>query len=845
MKIDSETNPRLINCVLTANNQGQEIGDEEIRQKIQEIREEFFLTDNELTLRDFIRISKEDRDFRNCMENIGVFKKDEFEDNFLEGLEEELNRLAHNHSSIDEEKYEKVRQGVDFKKKESDGLFTEEQTEAGDQFMAVKPYVGAVKHSAPSNSRDFRPDLSPPEMDLDLEYVHGFRTFDTRNNIRFVDEKHVMFHAAGVAVKMCVETRSRFSNNSRALYQQWFNNENSDDITAMSYCPAVNLAAFGQIGKNPLINIVDTKSMDTVSVIVGDLTKGIGHLDFSPDGRMLIASAMNDDHDLALYDISMLSGRGGSSNEQGRSRGSRKPRKPKLLCKARGTKDTVLGLRFSQNKIRSMKTKGSTRGGRDNDEYGDSSGYEKTVYMVSRRDIFYVSLMGQKMKLRKVTGFGKIKKEKNICIGFLKGFDLVVGTHVGHILGIKGGSVSQCVKGHAKIVYAMCSGLNNQMLITGGADGKVVVWDQGLRKADTFSLNKDVPLVDPRVRALAINSSNKYIVVGTRGGQIVRMKFSDKNSGRGKKDLFMEVILDSHHSYELWGMAAHPSKPEFVTCSEDFLVSRWCLVEMRQLVRTHIKYQARVAAIHERASKLAVGCRNGRVLILNYLTLEVTKEIRVSSKEISELKFSPSCSEGASNSGQEWLAVGAHDGKIYIYDASKGYKRKAILRGHHSTITHLDFTEDGDALQSNCTSYELLYFDLNNMKQNTRGASSYKDTQWDSYTCTFGWWVQGIYPPCSDGTDVNSVDRSHDGKFLITGDDFGTVKIFNNPALKKTAFKKFLGHSSHVTNVRFSYNDEYVVSSGKFFFIILEGGSQILRLEVCYIIWKQWMMTYI
>ena len=42
----------------------------------------------------------------------------------------------------------------------------------------------------------------------------------------------------------------------------------------------------------------------------------------------------------------------------------------------------------------------------------------------------------------------------------------------------------------------------------------------------------------------------------------------------------------------------------------------------------------------------------------------------------------------------------------------------------------------------------------------------------------FGWQVSGIWPPCSDGKDINTVDKSKDGKCLVCGDDFGKVKLF-------------------------------------------------------------------
>ncbi len=49
-----------------------------------------------------------------------------------------------------------------------------------------------------------------------------------------------------------------------------------------------------------------------------------------------------------------------------------------------------------------------------------------------------------------------------------------------------------------------------------------------------------------------------------------------------------------------------------------------------------------------------------------------------------------------------------------------------------------------------------------------------------------GWHaVAGIWPKEADGTDINSVDRSHSGKLYATADDFGKVKVFNCPCVEK------------------------------------------------------------
>ena len=50
---------------------------------------------------------------------------------------------------------------------------------------------------------------------------------------------------------------------------------------------------------------------------------------------------------------------------------------------------------------------------------------------------------------------------------------------------------------------------------------------------------------------------------------------------------------------------------------------------------------------------------------------------------------------------------------------------------------------------------------------------------------------------------------------LVTGDDFGKVKLFKYPCVQeKSSFNKYGGHSAHVTNVKFLRDSSYVISTG-------------------------------
>ena len=82
---------------------------------------------------------------------------------------------------------------------------------------------------------------------------------------------------------------------------------------------------------------------------------------------------------------------------------------------------------------------------------------------------------------------------------------------------------------------------------------------------------------------------------------------------------------------------------------------------------------------------------------------------------------------------------------------------------------------------------------------------------------------------------MNCVDVSKSGSAIVSGDDFGFVKLFPFPCKEKGVCKpislnvrlsyfrldifqakggKYVGHSEHVTNVKFSFDDSRVVSIG-------------------------------
>jgi hypothetical protein len=82
-----------------------------------------------------------------------------------------------------------------------------------------------------------------------------------------------------------------------------------------------------------------------------------------------------------------------------------------------------------------------------------------------------------------------------------------------------------------------------------------------------------------------------------------------------------------------------------------------------------------------------------------------------SKQPIVVIKFSPN--------GQ-LLASGSKDGNIYVYvmnDDKKTFRRQALCRGHPGAITHLDFSTNSQYIQSNCTDFALIYWDIQGMHE--------------------------------------------------------------------------------------------------------------------------------
>lgn len=71
----------------------------------------------------------------------------------------------------------------------------------GDEAGATKPYIGTIVAMTPKGYKMPNQPQPPPKQTLTLKWAHGFRSFDTSGNLKYLNngEKFV-FTTAGVGV---------------------------------------------------------------------------------------------------------------------------------------------------------------------------------------------------------------------------------------------------------------------------------------------------------------------------------------------------------------------------------------------------------------------------------------------------------------------------------------------------------------------------------------------------------------------------------------------------------------------------------------------------------------------
>ena len=681
----------------------------------------------------------------------------------------------------------------------------------GDEFMAVKPYLGAITEPTRKEPPEWTNNPKKPEAKLEVDFVFGYNSGTGGSNLRYNSSNDIVYHGAALGIVLKKNQSDSEGNTSGSFdhskMTQQFCVGHDDDISAFAISDDKSLIATGQMGKAPTIKIWDAASSLCLATLKHkDLKREVMAVSFNAAGDKMCGIGADDNHTCVLW-----SDKGGRWS------------KPVVGASGKGDKGKVLWALFDPA--------------------------TENVVIGGMKFVKILSASGKDLTAKKGV-FGKVGKAQPLpCGTFLDNGKLVTGTADGSIYQWEGRDCKKSVKctDSTKLCAIMdvrAATADSIKLISGAKDGKICLFDESLAILRTLNMSSIDCLVK-NVISVDISSTGKQILVGTQGSEIVEI---DTETGSNSA-----ILMSGHYKDEVWGLGVHNSNPDlFATSGDDGTVRVWSLGGKKLLCSESVGDQSRAVSFNGDYVCAGIGGEEGRkkkrakgVLAGGYSvfkfdsnnpSLSKIAEDRCAKEWVSDLKFSPS---------GKLLAVGSHDNKIYLYDVDRESgttKKVGVCAKHNSYITHVDFTKDETALMSTCGAYELLWFSTRGKQMGSKtemqqipSATSMRDQKYSPFTCTLGWPVQGIFPDGADGTDVNAVCIDDQNKWVISGDDNGKVNLFNFPCLSDAECVEGIGHSSHVTNIRFVRNegsgDDGVADSRDVF--VSAGGK-----DRCIFVWK-------
>uniref|UniRef100_A0A8C6MA83 EMAP like 1 n=1 Tax=Nothobranchius furzeri TaxID=105023 RepID=A0A8C6MA83_NOTFU len=485
-----------------------------------------------------------------------------------------------------------------------------------------------------------------PSNKLKLDWVYGYRGRDCRSNLYLLPTGETVYFIASVVVLFNVDEQ----------LQRHYTGH-TDDIKCLAVHPDKITIATGQVAGTssdgklaPHVRVWDSVSLNTLHVLgAGYFDRGLVCLAFSKSngGNTLCVVDDSNDHVLSVWDW----------------------QRQDRLAEAKCSNESVFAADFHPT---------------------DSN----VVVTCGKSHLYFWTLEKGGSLVKKQGLFEKQEKPKFVlCVTFAENGDAVTGDSSGNILvwGKGTNRISHVIQGaHEGSIFAVCM-LRNGTLVSGGKDRRLVSWDSSYQQMQTL----EVPELFGPIRTIA-EGRGETVLIGTTKNFVLQGSLDGE---------FMPITQG--HVDELWGLAVHPLKSQFLTCGYDRQVCLWDSNTHQLIWTKSLEDTAQSAGFHPSGAVVAVGTQTGRWLVLDTDSKDLVTVHTDGNEQLSVMSYGPDGS---------FLAIGSHDNYIYVYAVAENgrkYSRVGKCSGHSSFITHVDWSVDSQYLVSNSGDYEILYCKYN------------------------------------------------------------------------------------------------------------------------------------
>ncbi|XP_071392079.1 echinoderm microtubule-associated protein-like 1, partial [Centroberyx affinis] len=356
-----------------------------------------------------------------------------------------------------------------------------------------------------------RADL--PSNKLKLDWVYGYRGRDCRSNLYLLPTGETVYFIASVVVLYNVDEQ----------LQRHYTGH-TDDIKCLAVHPDKITIATGQVAGTssdgklaPHVRVWDSVSLNTLHVLgTGFFDRALVCLAFSKSngGNTLCVVDDSNDHMLSVWDW------------------QREDRLAEVKC----SNESVFAADFHPT--------------------------DSNIIVTCGKSHLYFWNLEKGILVKKQGLFEKQEKPKFVlCVTFAENGDAITGDSSGNILvwGKGTNRISHVIQGaHEGSIFALCM-LRNGTLVSGGKDRRLVSWDGSYQQIQTV----EVPELFGPIRTVA-EGRGETVLMGTTKNFVLQ----------GSLDGEFTPITQGHTD-ELWGLAVHPWKPQFLTCGYDRQVSLW------------------------------------------------------------------------------------------------------------------------------------------------------------------------------------------------------------------------------------------------------------------------------
>lgn len=285
----------LIKAILMADSHGKKVPtDSDAQLKIDQIWKDYLVHGETLHVCEFENIAVSDSQIRHGLINMSVIRDGEVCESgqvFDVDIDEEI-YLATDYEHDAE--YQARKNGVEGRSAGTDdqgGLFMEAQEKRDMKDSDKGSGELKVEKVAPTNYKFDPRDTEAPDANLELEYVHGYRCFDVRNNIGYCDDgDNILYFTAAVAI-----IHNIASNTQKFVF------ENSDDIISLAI--RGQICASAELGPKPIISLWSNETREVYGNLAGILTKGVLHMAFDNKGEKLAAVGMDSEKTVVVFDV--------------------------------------------------------------------------------------------------------------------------------------------------------------------------------------------------------------------------------------------------------------------------------------------------------------------------------------------------------------------------------------------------------------------------------------------------------------------------------------------------------------------------------------------------------------